>query len=172
MATAESRSNQVVAAIRDILVDHLHEKIDAGGMSKKNYHLQGQAAGIDAAQCPAICLDDRGSVLLWESIRGRNADGTLAAGVREDQYSINLQLWLVGRKGADMREEFNRWRDGITACLGANWSAYDGAQQITVDDSTPEFSTTISGATLWVGEVGITANVMSAQGATTILNST
>jgi len=163
MATKDSRSNQVVAAIRDILVDHLPEKIDAGGMSKKNYHLQGQAAGIDAAQCPAICLDDRGSVLLWESIGG---------GCREDQYSINLQLWLVGRKGADMREEFNRWRDGIVACLGANWSAYDGAQQITVDDSTPEFSTTISGATLWVGEVGITANVMSAQGATTILNST
>lgn len=172
MSATATRSTQVVAAIRNLLVDYLPDKMDTGGLRAENIYLQGQAATIHAAQCPALCLDDQGSTLLWETMGGSNGDGTVSPGLRCEEYAISLQIWLVGRQGEEMREEFNQWRDGITACLGLHWGEYDGAEQITVESGTPEFPTHISGALLWVGEVSLKASVISRLGEKTILNST
>lgn len=171
MGEVTTRSNQVVEAVRDILVAHLAEKINTGGMRADHYHLQSGAAIMRASLCPAICLNDQGAVTVEESIRGKTAGGTLLPGYTLDDYTIDLEVWLTGGRGEDMRSKFNVWRDGIKACLQDNWSDFEGALQITVGSSDPEFNTGIDSGTLWVGVVNVVAQAYSLQGATTILNS-
>lgn len=165
-----TKSNQVAQGVRDTLIAYLADYIDTEAIPATHYHLQNGAATIRGAQCPAICIDDLGSKALEKSAHGKNADGSFEPGYVLDEYRLDLQVWLKGRKDADLREKINTWRDGISACLDDHWSLNVGAVQMSAESSDPAFSADIDSATLWVGVVNVTVQAYSLQGSTTLLN--
>lgn len=167
---ATTKSNQVAQGVSDTLIAYLVDYIDTEAIPATHYHLQNGAAIIKGAMCPAICIDDLGSKVLEKSAHGKNEDGSFEPGYVLEEYRLDLQVWLKGRKGTDMRALINTWRDGIGACFDDHWSLNVGAVQINAESSDPAFSAELDSATLWVGVVNVTVQAYSLQGSTTLLN--
>jgi len=157
-----TKSNQVAAALRDTLREHLADQIppeyeggpDGGRLYlpaalvpplHDNYLLQSGAATMRANLCPAICIDDKGSTQEEAYVGGTNLV----------EYKFDVEIWDQQRGAEDGRERINAWRDAIEACLDAEWTCREAVALCETESSDPAFAAKLDSNVLWIGVVHV-----------------
>jgi hypothetical protein len=177
MATLDGKgvSNQVATAIRDTLVSYLFLRtstntanyLDATPLPVSNYHFGSGRTEVQGSMAPAICIDDLGKTKQEGSLGGKALDGSTNPGFSEDEYRFDIEVWLAGRKGEDIRATLNQWRDGIEACLMDYWHLGDTDRRLSCETSSddPAIQGPDEGSrTLWVAVVNVKVRAMVQQG--------
>jgi hypothetical protein len=169
--SSEYKSNAVVQAIEDTLTAHLSEFITlpVAPQTLLTYHQQSGILLMNAAQAPAIWIDDKGSD--QQDASGSGAGDTVLPGYSEDNYEIDLEIWLKFRKGEDARYELNKWRDAVQACLNGYWHLGDVARRYECFASKGDPAIEgpgVSSDVLWIATVRATVRAMVPAGSATL----
>jgi len=127
---------------------------------------------ISSAKCPAIGVYDAGDRTLNETMRGLNDDGTPKAGVVEQEFQFDLQVWVKGRRKADTLATMNEYRAGIKAILQDQYDLGGISATIRVDSSEPSLEMPEGSAVLRIGMVRASVHTWSLQGTTTLVGIT
>jgi hypothetical protein len=166
----ESKSNAVAQAIEDTLSTHLSEFLTLpAGFTSDSYHQQSGILLMTASMAPAIWIDDKGSSQGDPS--GSGAGDAVLPGYSEDEYSVDIEIWLKYRKGEDARYGLNVWRDAVQACLNAYWHLGDGYRRYEcfAREGDPAIEGPgISNDVLWIATVRATVRAMVPVGSATL----
>lgn len=168
---AESKSNAVAQAIEDTLTAHLDEflTLPTAPDNLLNYHQQSGINEMTASQAPAIWIDDKGSTQGEAS--GSGAGDTVLPGFSEDEYSVDIEIWLKYRKSEEARWGLNEWRDAVQACLNGYWHLGDAQRRYEcfAKDGDPAIEGPgVGDDILWVTTVRCTVRVMVPAGSATL----
>ena len=125
---------------------------------------------ISSVKVPAIGIFDAGSRVLFETMRGREADGTPKAGVVMQEYQFDLQIWVKGSTKAKTLTEMNEYRDGIKAILQDQYTLGEIDASISVTSDEPSLELPEASAILRVGMVRAFITTWSLQGSVELVN--
>ena len=125
--------------------------------------------GAGSPQCPAVVLFDSGSTTEFETMRGRNDDGTPLAGWVSEDYAFDMIVYVKGRKKADSLTTMNDYRGSIKALLQDKFDLSGIAVNVKVRSDEPSMPWGKDSAMMRAGIVRITVNAYSLQGTATLI---
>lgn len=145
-------SNQVADELKATMVAHLGNYITLpAGFGAGNIHLM-SALRLQAAQSPAICIDDQGDTLKTQFAAGVDGDGNVTPGFQLREYRFDVEVWVEGNfERAGVR--VNIWRDAICTLLN-DYETLDGHWvSVSATGSEPAFEGQIGSKQFWGGVV-------------------
>lgn len=148
-------SNQVAAGLKETIVAHLGSYITLPtGFGEGNVHLM-SALLLQAAQSPAICIDEQGSTLRYQTAAGMSATGETSPGFQLRDFKFDIEVWCEGN-AENARTRVNIWRDAIEALLN-DYETLDGHWvAVEAKSSDPAFEGQIGSKQFWGGIVRCT----------------
>lgn len=159
-------SNDVAAAILDVINANWRSYVP----DQKKPLLFLEEEDVASPQAPAIGIFDGGSTTNWETMRGRNpATGVLKAGIVQQRFRFDLQVWIKGRRSADTLTTMNEYRAGIKAILQDNPTLGGISADIQVDADEPSIEMTERSASLRIGVIRANVDTWTQQGTGTLL---
>jgi hypothetical protein len=106
--------------------------------------------------------------MLFESIRGYNAGGDPLPGWAQRLYQVDIVVWLVGRRIADLNAQLMNWADGICAIMQDKFDLGGLPCEVLAKSDEPTESVQEGSAVFAACAVHVTIDLWTQQGVTTI----
>lgn len=111
-------SNQIATALKGTLATNLGSYITLPSDFDSNHIYLVSALHLQAAQSPAICIDEQGDTLRTQFAKGFAGTGEADfPGFQLSDYRYDVEVWVEAREAETARAHVNIWRDAIKALL-------------------------------------------------------
>lgn len=106
-------SERIRVAMQETLADWLQEHVADWNPDRVQWQWVEGAAG--AHQTPIIEIIDTGSTTDYETLRGRDADGTIVSGIVKEDYTFTVTVFERGRDSHALLNKVSVWLDSFAA---------------------------------------------------------
>ena len=159
-------TTELGTAIGEQIQDHGAEYIR--DFSPRSVHFFYDDEVIEAGTCPAIGVLFRGFDREEDSVRGRNEDGTVAAGYALMNYRYEIQIWHKAAVRDTLNINLRSWGDAVTALFEDKFDLDNSNVSVNATAGNPTDELEIGGVFLAAMPIALNLKVFRLQGATTL----